>query len=73
MDKPKEKLWIATKDLIEVRHIFDHIKSLDYKDRPNYELIRNNLKSIMAKDEPIPNQLNGPLGAELTQPMILMP
>lgn len=40
--------------MAQVRNIFDHIKSLEYKDRPNYELIRNNLKSIMADGENIP-------------------
>jgi hypothetical protein len=47
MSKPEEKLWIATKNMVEVKNIFNHIKSLNYKDRPNYELIRNNLKSIL--------------------------
>jgi len=47
MSKPEEKLWIATKHMVEVKNIFNHIKSLNYKDRPNYELIRNNLKSIL--------------------------
>lgn len=57
LDKPKVKLWIATKDMVQVRTIFDHIKSLDYKDRPNYQLIRDALKSIMAQHEPIPSGL----------------
>jgi len=43
--------------MIQVRNIFDHIKTLDYKDRPNYELIRNNLRSIMAEGENIPYAL----------------
>ena len=47
MSKPEEKLWIATKNMVEVKNIFNHIKSLNYKDRPNYDLIRNNLKSIL--------------------------
>ena len=40
-----------------MRNIFDHIKSLEYKDRPNYELIRGNLRSIMADGENIPYAL----------------
>jgi hypothetical protein len=36
LGKPEEKLWIATKHMVEVRNIFYHIKSLNYKDRPNY-------------------------------------
>jgi hypothetical protein len=40
--------------MVEVRNIFNHIKSLNYKDRPNYELIRNNLKSILNVNMEIP-------------------
>jgi hypothetical protein len=54
LSNPKEKLWIATKHLVEVRNIFNHLNSLSYKDRPNYELIRNNLKSILNSNVEIP-------------------
>jgi hypothetical protein len=54
LGKPEEKLWIATRHMVEVRNIFNHIKSLNYKDRPNYELIRNNLKSILNVNMEIP-------------------
>ena len=55
LDKPKQKLWIATKDMVQVQTIFNHIKSLDYKDKPNYQLIRDCLKSIMVQHEKIPS------------------
>ncbi len=54
LGQPEEKLWIATRNMVEVRNIFNHIKSLNYKDRPNYELIRNNLKSILNVNVEIP-------------------
>lgn len=54
LSKPEEKLWIATKEMIEVRNIFAHIKTLGYKERPNYQLIRNNLKSILNTNMEIP-------------------
>jgi hypothetical protein len=54
MAKPEEKLWVATRHMVEVRNIFNHIKSLGYKDKPNYELIRNNLKSILNSNMEIP-------------------
>ena len=56
-DQPHEKLWIATKQVTEVRNIYFHLKSLEYKDRPNYELIRNNLKSILGNNEGIPQHI----------------
>jgi hypothetical protein len=54
LNNPEEKLWIVTKDIVEVKHIFNHLKSLSYKDKPNYALIRNNLKSILSKNLDIP-------------------
>lgn len=32
LSNPEEKLWIVTKDIPEVKEIFYHIKSLEYKD-----------------------------------------
>jgi hypothetical protein len=53
-----------------VRNIFDHIKSLEYRDRPDYDLIRNNLKSIMACGEDIPHHLlGGPITFESLMPL----
>ena len=52
-----EKLWFETKNKEEVRTIFDHLNSLSYKDRPNYELIRNQLKSISIRNTEIPSPI----------------
>ncbi len=40
-NNPEEKLWIATKDIEEVKVIFYHLRNLSYYDKPNYELIRH--------------------------------
>lgn len=59
MSNPEEKLWIVTKDIPEVKQIFYHLQSLTYKDVPNYEFIRGQLKSILARNFDIPsNYLN---------------
>jgi hypothetical protein len=50
LSNPNEKLWVETKHLMEVRVIFEHIQSLKYVDVPNYELIRNQLKSIALRN-----------------------
>ena len=55
LNNPEEKLWIATKDIVEVKHIFYHLKNLSYKDKPNYAFIKANLKSILNKNLEIPN------------------
>lgn len=55
---PEERLWIGTKDIPEVREIFYHINSLGYKDRPNYALVRNQLKNILSRNlEILPSPL----------------
>jgi hypothetical protein len=54
LENPEQKLWIATRNMVEVRNIFNHIKGLGYKDRPDYELVRNNLKSILNCNKGIP-------------------
>lgn len=52
LSSPHEKLWVTTRHIPELKNIFYHLKSLEYIDRPDYELIRNNLKSIVSsKDE----------------------
>ena len=50
LNNPEEKLWIATKDIVEVKTIFKHLKGLGYKDKPDYALIKNNLKNILCKN-----------------------
>lgn len=40
LNNPEEKLWFVTKDIIEVKNIFYHLKNLGYKDVPNYAYIR---------------------------------
>ena len=54
ISSPEEKLWIVTKNIPEVKNIFHHIKDLSYKDKPNYQLIRNQLKSILQNNQDIP-------------------
>lgn len=59
LNNPEEKLWIVTKDIEEVKNIFYHLKALSYKDVPDYQFVRNQLKSILAKNIEIPsNYLN---------------
>jgi hypothetical protein len=41
LSNPHEKLWHETKGLDEVKIIFDHLNRLQYKDKPDYELVRN--------------------------------
>lgn len=55
LENPEQKLWIVTKDIQEVKNIFYHLKSLSYKDQPDYEYIRGQLKSILAKNLEIPS------------------
>jgi len=49
LSNPEEKLWIVTKDIPEVKLIFNHIQSLGYKDKPNYSYIKLQLQSIYAR------------------------
>ena len=44
LDNPERLLWNATKNIQEVKNIFYHLKKLEYKDKPDYEYIRNQLK-----------------------------
>ncbi len=45
---PNEKLWRGpTRNMPEVRTIFNHLMALKYEDKPDYMLIRNCLKSIL--------------------------
>jgi len=57
LGNPKEKLWHETRNLEEVRIIFEHISRLSYKDKPDYELVKNQLKSIAIRNQEIPPSL----------------
>jgi hypothetical protein len=51
MINPKEKLWRGpTRNVEEVRVIFNHLMALRYEDKPDYSLIRENLRSILARN-----------------------
>lgn len=46
LENPETHLWHVTKDIQEVKNIFYHLKKLNYADKPDYDFIRNELKSI---------------------------
>lgn len=62
MVNPEGKLWRgATKNIPEVRTIFTHLMGLKYEDKPNYQLIRDNLRTILINNQGVsrgltPNQ-----------------
>ena len=57
---PGEKLWRGpTRHIEEVQTIFYHLKSLRYEDKPDYSLVRENLRSILAKNQTIGRPLSG--------------
>ena len=48
---PEKYLFLTTsKDKVEIINILDHIKTLKYEDRPNYEFIQNKLKDMRNKE-----------------------
>ena len=48
---PKKHLWRGTtKTMSEVHNIFDHLQSLKYKDKPNYNMIRGQLLDILRRE-----------------------
>ena len=57
LNNPEEKLWIVTKNIPEVKNIFFHLKSLNYKDQPSYSYIRGQLKSILNRNLEIPQSM----------------
>lgn len=59
LGNPAKHLWIATKDIPEVKSIFYHLKGLEYKDQPDYSFIRNELKKIYGRS------------IEIEQPLII--
>jgi hypothetical protein len=73
LQNPNEKLWrSATRDIEEVRTIFYHLQSLEYGDKPDYALIRNNLKNILQRSIPIPRIPNPNLTTGQA-PFVLLP
>lgn len=55
MKDPENKLWSKeTEDIPEIREIWSSIKSLDYKDEPDYNFIRGKLKQIYERSQYIP-------------------
>jgi hypothetical protein len=52
LTSPETYLWRTTTSKIpELHNIFYKIKQLQYSDRPDYEYIRNQLKSLQQKEE----------------------
>jgi hypothetical protein len=48
LSHPDKFLWSSsTKEFPQIKTIFNHIKGLQYEDRPDYQFIRNELKSIL--------------------------
>ena len=50
LNNPEEKLWIVTKDIPEVKTIFYYLNSLQYKDKPDYLFVKNQLKNILVRN-----------------------
>lgn len=49
MKNPEKYLWTTTtKKITQVKDIFNHIKSLDYDDKPKYCFISHKLQEILA-------------------------
>jgi hypothetical protein len=73
IQNPNEKLWRgATRDIEEVRTIFYHLQSLEYGDKPDYDLVRNNLKNILRRSMPVPRINNSNIFTE-QGPFALLP
>lgn len=52
LENPEQLLWkTTTANIIQVRNIFNSIKSLEYGDRPNYEYIRAQLKELLEEPD----------------------
>ena len=51
LEDPEKYLWVVTKDVQEVKNIFYHLKKLNYSDKPDYDYIRNELKTIYLRNQ----------------------
>ena len=50
LSNPEKNLWKSvTKNMEEVKNIFNSIKDLKYEDKPDYEYIKNQIKTLHAK------------------------
>lgn len=59
LNNPMEKLWRgATRQFEQVRQIFYHLNSLKYEDKPDYQLIRDNLRGILSQSLGLNRQLS---------------
>lgn len=53
VEEPEKHLWGKFGEgLPETRNIFESVKGLKYEDRPDYGYIRQQLLSILAREEP---------------------
>lgn len=52
LSDPENCLWCSTtKNMQEVRNIFYKLKQLQYSDRPDYDYIRDQLTTLLQKEE----------------------
>lgn len=52
MENPEASLWCGTtRNMPEVRSIFYRIKQLRFADRPDYDYIRDQLTTLLQKEE----------------------
>eukprot|EP00826_Nyctotherus_ovalis_P036231 TRINITY_DN3198_c0_g1_i11.p3 TRINITY_DN3198_c0_g1~~TRINITY_DN3198_c0_g1_i11.p3 ORF type:complete len:101 (-),score=27.61 TRINITY_DN3198_c0_g1_i11:250-552(-) len=52
LEEPENYLWCgSTRRLQEVRNIFHSIRGLKYGDRPDYKYVREQLKTLLQREE----------------------
>jgi len=51
LENPSTYLWCTTKNIPEIHNIFYKIKQLKYSDRPDYNYIREQLITLLQKEE----------------------
>ncbi len=49
LSNPDKFLWETTRGIPEVKNIFYHLKKLEYRDKPDYVYIREQLRSILER------------------------
>jgi len=60
LSNPDKFLWEVTKNIPEVKNIFYHIKRLEYADKPDYQFIRDQLKSISERHNDVQRMITMP-------------